>query len=217
MRRRFSYVIWVGLAALLVVGAFAADEEDERTANQIQELVRYSHSLQNATLRGKLDFKGGENVPFSLVLKDGVVAFFFAEPKETVVLRQSEDSYQLSRQTEAGNVAVAKSEYGDKVRGTDVLYEDLTMRFLYWPWATKDGEESIRTRKCWKLHIRNPKEEGPYSQVWIWVDKKSGGLMKMVAFDWKGYQVKKFEVLSGQKIDGSWVLRDMNVLSYAPR
>ena len=222
MKRRHFGIFCLGLAVGatgVVTGLKSAGaQEKEMTANQIQELVRYSHSLQDATLRGKLDFKGGTDVPFSLVLKDGVVAFFFDDPKETVVLRQKKGGYTLTRQTANGNEPVPVSEYSDRVRGTDVLFEDLTMRFLYWPWATLDAEEHrIKTRKCWKLHIRNPKRDGPYSQVWIWVDKQSGGLMKMVAFDWDGYQVKTFEVLSGQKIDGSWVLKDMNVFSYSPK
>ena len=107
MRRRFLSILCLGLAGVTTVGMTAVTtagaQKSEMTANQIQELVRYSHSLQDATLKGRLDFKGGKDVPFSLVLKDGVVAFFFDNPRETVVLRQKKGGYTLTRQSAKGS------------------------------------------------------------------------------------------------------------------
>jgi negative regulator of sigma E activity len=62
------------------------------------------------------------------------------------------------------------------------------------------GEENVRTRKCWKLQLRAPSRESPYSNLLLWVDKASGALMRIEGYDWDAKLIKRFEVVSAQKI-----------------
>jgi hypothetical protein len=48
------------------------------------------------------------------------------------------------------------------------------------------------------------------------VDKASGAIMRMDAFNWQGQLSKRFEVISGQKIDGRWFLKQMRIEEFAP-
>ncbi len=55
-----------------------------------------------------------------------------------------------------------------------------------------------------------------YANVFLWVDKKSGALMRMEGYDADGKLVKRFEVVSTQKIDNRWFLKQMRVEEMQP-
>jgi negative regulator of sigma E activity len=78
------------------------------------------------------------------------------------------------------------------------------------------GDETVRTRSCWKLQVVAPSRNSQYWNVVIWVDKASGALMRMEAYDWDGKLAKRFEVISAQKIDNRWFLRQMRVEELQP-
>jgi negative regulator of sigma E activity len=102
------------------------------------------------------------------------------------------------------------------VRGTGITYEDLALKFLYWPDARVTGENSIRSRNCWKLELKAPSRQSQYSNVYLWVDKAGGALMRMDGFDWKGQLAKRFEVISAQKIEDRWFLKQMRIEEFVP-
>ena len=106
---------------------------------------------------------------------------------------------------------LAASKLDQKIRGTGVTYEDLALKFLYWPNARVLGQENIRTRNCWKLQLRAPSRQSQYSNVLLWVDKTSGALMRLEGYDWNGQLAKRFEVVSAQKIDNRWFLKQMRI------
>lgn len=206
---------------LATVPTVPAADDAEPSAEEIQALVRYSHSLESIDLNGLLrSSANGARIPFGLSIRGNIIQFGFAEPPETLTLIQKDGGCELTRTTEAdGNDRLPDSRLSEPVRGTDVTYEDLAMRFLYWPDARRVGEEIIKNRVAWKLHIINPRRSGPYSQVIIWVDRASGGLMKMEGYDWgdidnKARRIKMYEVVSGQKIDGAWIIKKMNIESF---
>jgi hypothetical protein len=118
--------------------------------------------------------------------------------------------------TSAGTEKFAASKLSQKIRGTGVSYEDLAFKFLYWPAARVLGEENVRTRNCWKLQLRAPSRESQYSNVLLWVDKAGGALMKMEGYDWKEQLAKRFEVVSAQKIDNRWFLKQMRIEELQP-
>ena len=97
-----------------------------------------------------------------------------------------------------------------------MLYGDLAFKFLYWPTARVVGEENVRTRKCWKLQLRAPSHDSLYSNVLLWVDKASGALMRMEGYDWDAKIIKRFEVVSAQKIERRWFLKQMRVEQFQP-
>jgi len=106
---------------------------------------------------------------------------------------------------------VPPAKFGEKVRGTDITYDDLSMRFLYWPSARIVRQEKHKGRDCILLSIRNPDGAGAYSSVDVWIDKLSGGMLKMIGNDHGGRPIRRFEVLSGKKFGDIWMVDEMRI------
>lgn len=155
-------------------------------------------------------------VPFHLSQAGPLIRYAFANPDEILQLRLGENSSRLDLVTDTGTERFASARLNQKIRGTGITYEDLAMKFLYWPEARVVGQENIRTRNCWKLQLQAPSRDSQYSNVLLWVDKASGALMRMEGYDWNGQLAKRFEVVSAQKIDNRWFLKQMRVEELQP-
>jgi len=118
--------------------------------------------------------------------------------------------------TGAGAEKLTASKLDRKIRGTGITYEDLSLKFLYWPNARLLDEETVRTRRCWKLQVQAPSRESQYSRVVLWIDEASGALIRMEGYDWDGRICKRFEVVSAQKIDNRWFLKQMRIEQLQP-
>jgi hypothetical protein len=207
--RHSTFVICVALAALSV---FA---EPPPSAKDILDSVRMIESRQQIDLQGQLR-QDDIVIPFRLMQNGPLIRYTFTDPDETLELRLGENSSRLELVSDAGTEKVGASKLQEKIRGTIVLYGDLAFKFLYWPTARVLGEEKVRTRKCWKLQLRAPSRESSYSNVLLWVDKASGALMRMEGYDWDAKLTKRFEVVSAQKIEGRWFLKQMRVEQFQP-
>jgi Outer membrane lipoprotein-sorting protein len=207
--RHSTFVICVALAALSV---FA---EPPPSAKDILDSVRMIESRQQIDLQGQLR-QDDVVIPFRLVQNGPLIRYTFTNPDETLELRLGENSSRLELVSDAGTEKVGASKLQEKIRGTILMYGDLAFKFLYWPTARVLGEENVRTRKCWKLQLRAPSRESSYSNVLLWVDKASGALMRMEGYDWNAQLIKRFEVVSAQKIEGRWFLKQMRVEQLQP-
>jgi hypothetical protein len=207
--RHSTFVICVALAALSV---FA---EPPPSAKDILDSVRMIESRQQIDLQGQLR-QNDIVIPFRLMQNGPLIRYTFTDPDETLELRLGENSSRLELVSDAGTEKVGASKLQEKIRGTILMYGDLAFKFLYWPTARVLGEENVRTRKCWKLQLRAPSRESPYSNVLLWVDKASGALMRMEGYDWNAQLIKRFEVVSAQKIEGRWFLKQMRVEQLQP-
>jgi len=204
-----TFVIYIALSALSV---FA---EPPPSAKDILDSVRMVESRQQIDLQGQL-CQDDLVVPFRLMQNGPLIRYTFTNPDETLELRLGENSSRLELVSDAGTEKVGASKLQEKIRGTIVLYGDLAFKFLYWPTASVVGEENVRTRKCWKLQLRAPSRESPYSNVLLWVDKASGALMRVEGYDWDAKLIKRFEVVSAQKIERRWFLKQMRVEQFQP-
>ena len=185
------------------------------SAKDILDSVRMIENQQQIDLQGQLR----ENdivVPFRLTQNGPLIRYSFTNPDEALQLRLGEKSSRLDLVTGAGTEKFAASKLKQKIRGTGITYEDLAFKFLYWPTARVVGEENVRTRNCWKLQLRAPSRESQYSNVLLWVDKASGALMRMEGYDWNAQLAKRFEVVSAQKIDNRWFLKQMRIEEFQP-
>ena len=72
------------------------------------------------------------------------------------------------------------AQYSVPIAGTDVTYEDLSMRYLYWPAAKvvrDDAASTVKGRDCWIIRIPNPNPKvGQYAWVRVWIDKENGAM-----------------------------------------
>jgi len=202
--RHSTFVISMTFAVLSV---FA---EPTPSAKDILDSVRMIESRQQIDLQGQLR-QDDVVIPFRLVQNGPLIRYTFTNPDETLQLRLGENSSRLELVSDAGTEKVGASKLQEKIRGTIVTYGDLSFKFLYWPAARLLGEENVRTRKCWKLQLRAPSRESAYSNVLLWVDKASGALMRMEGYDWNAQLIKRFDVVSAQKIERRWFLKQMRV------
>jgi hypothetical protein len=185
------------------------------SATDILASVRMMEVRQQIDLQGQLR-QDNVAVPFHLVQSGPLIRYAFANPDEVLQLRLGEKSSRLDLVTGSDTEQFTASKLKQKIRGTGVTYDDLAFKFLYWPTARVLGEENVRTRNCWKLQLRAPSREAQYSNVLLWVDKASGALMRMEGYDWNAQLAKRFEVVSAQKIDGRWFLKQMRVEELQP-
>ncbi len=173
------------------------------------------HSQQQIDLQGQLR-ENETVVPFRLTQTGPLIRYSFANPAGALQLRLGESDSRLEELSHDGVEKITPAEFDRKVRGTSVSYEDLALKFLYWEDGRVLGEDSIRTRLCWKLQLRAPSKNSQYSNVTLWVDKESGALMRMEGFNWTGQLAKRFEVVSAQKIEGRWFLKQMRIEELQP-
>jgi hypothetical protein len=208
-----TFVSFVLLLHPLVRGQNAA----EPTAGDIQRMVRASYIRQDMSLNGQLrnDATGAE-APFVLSMLQNTVRFRFDNPAQIINLDLNDKGYVLREVVKGSNESVSANRYTQKIRGTDVTYEDLSLRFLYWPNPVRLDNEVVKHRTCWKLRLTNPGSSGAYGTAFIWVDKGSGGILRMEGYNRPGQLIKRYEVISGMKVGDGWMLKQMRIESFDP-
>lgn len=197
------------LLATLCLSGFAA-AEPAPDAQEILRTVRLAQASQHQTLRGQLR-NGGNAIPFRLVIDGPTIRYQFNEPP-TLQLRLLDKDSRLEEITRGSAEKVTAAKFDTHVRNTDITYEDLALKFLYWPNATVEGDEMMLLRKCWKIRVSPPaKNQSQYSSATLWIEKESGALMQAEALDHDGKFAKRFKVISGQKLEGMWLLKQMRI------
>jgi len=200
--------------ALLIVGSFMPINAQEPDAREILKTVRVAQSAQSRTLNGQLR-TGSKKIPFQLSMKDGTARWQFSDPPQTILLRLGEESATLEETTADGKHKVSGSKLDDPVRETDITYEDLSLRFLYWKNAKVEGDQKILLTDSWQVLVQPPSAgSSSYSKVRLWIGKDNGALLKAEAFGRDGKLARLFRVVSGQKLDdGLWILKSMRIES----
>ena len=201
--------------SFLLVAAPVWAAEITPSAREILDGVRARQAQQQIDLHGQLR-QEATVVPFQLVEEGPRVRYIFSDPPETLQLQIGESESRLELVTKSGVEKVMPAEFDQKVRGTDVSYEDLALKFLYWPNAQILGVDDIRTRKCWKLQLRAPNQRSQYGSIVLWVDKGGGALMRMEGYNPAGQMIRRFEVVAAQKIDNRWFLKRMRIEQFQP-
>lgn len=204
------------LAILLALAGTSLDAQNFPDAQQILANVRLQQSSQQIDLHGQLR-QEAKIVPFQLVQNGPVIRYIFDNPDETLQLRLEANGTRLQEIKRSRTSAVSSAQLSEPVRGTALSYEDLALGFLYWPNARVVGADFIRTRNCWRMQLQAPANQSQYGSITLWVDKDSGALMRMEGFDRAGKLSKRFEVVSAQKIEDHWFLKQMRVEAIDPQ
>jgi hypothetical protein len=155
------------LAAVLLAGAAAAQQPD---AKAILEGARISATLTRLEegLSGNLR-KGGSKTPVVLFLKGRDIQFQFSEnngPWQVFHMRIGEEDFNLFEMVDGKMRAFAPAKLVAPIAGTDLTYEDLALRFFYWPNPKFEGQEDVGGQPCYKIRIDKPKDSaGRYAAV----------------------------------------------------
>ena len=186
------------------------------TADSILEDVRRSRAVKDRDLAGTLT-KGNTEVPFVVSLKAEYIRFTFKDPAQILHLEFKQNGSELREVTAGSNKSVPPARYAEGIRGTDLSYDDIFMRYLYWQKKTlQPNQESWKSRKCYVIDLYAPSQTGAYGVVRIFTDKESGGLLRVMCYDWQGKLIKVLSVTSGMKVEGATCLKSMDVIRYDP-
>ncbi len=203
------------LAALAVVflsvTAFAAEKPDAR---DLLKQARVAQSSVDCKFTGHLRVgAGSKKIPFLLSVANGVMKYEFQDTKDVITLRLGEKDSRLEETKGGKTQRVTAAKFDDLVRDTTITYEDLAMRFLYWPNAKVVGDARIVTEDTWEVEMVPPAgTTSQYSKVNAWFSKANSAMLKLEAFGADGKTVRKFTTRSGMKRDGSWYLKTMEIV-----
>lgn len=145
-----------------------------------------------------------------------MISYEFTDPTQVILLKLNAENTKLLETKDGKTLPVDSSHLHDQVRDTGVSYQDLSLGFLYWPRPILRGEEIVKTRPCWKIDLQAPSEEPVYGVARVWIDKESGAILRIEGYDKKGLLLRRFEIVSAQKIKGLWMLRQMRIESFVP-
>jgi len=198
--------------AILMISQPAARADEQ--AAEILSGIRLADISRE--LDGRLRKQDGTIIPFRLRAGGDELIFSFTDPTEVLKLTLNDNGSNLTLQTGDRERSISGTRLNDSVRGTDITYQDLALRFLYWKNSRVEGEQTVRTFSCWMILLQQNNPNIAYASVRVWVAKQSGAMLRAEAFDAQSRLVKKFEVISGQKIEGKWFLKQMRIERYDP-
>ena len=201
------------LAAACLALAPAVRADDPPSAQELLKSVRIAQSSQDWKLTGRIR-TGSKKIPFRLALEKGAIRYEFTDTGDILTLRLGEKSSTLE-ETKGGKTGrVAAARFDTPVNDTDISYEDLSLRFLYWRDANVLGTGMISANSCWKVEARPANaNDSQYARVVLWIGRDDGALMKAESYDASGKWVRRFTVTSVMKRDGYWLLKQMRIES----
>ena len=203
MLRRYSLLstFFAGMAAVFFSFAASLAQEASPDAGQLLKRVRQGATLQeNKDIKGQIR-KRSVKIPFSMSLRGNLIAFQYqlnnVWNRFDLKFKDRGQEILSWKDGKAGVLPVA--QYAVPIAGTDVTYEDLSMRYLYWPQAKivrDDANSGV----------------GQYAWVRVWIDKENGAMWQVDGIDRRGELAKRFMIDSVMKLkDGSWFFKRMKV------
>lgn len=219
LSRYSSLSAFFTVAAAIVLSLSPAwSQEAAPDAGQLLKRVRQAATLQeNKDVKGQIR-KRSVKVPFSMSLRGNLIAFQYQADKawNRFDLKFKDRGQEILSWKDGKAGVLPMAQYSVPIAGTDVTYEDLSMRYLYWsrPKVVRDDAAStVKGRDCWIVQIPNPNPNvGQYAWVRVWIDKENGAMWQMDGIDGRGELAKRFMIDSLMKLkDGSWFFKRMKV------
>ena len=197
------------LAAALIALAQTVRAEEPPPALDLLKSVRLAQSAQEWKLTGRIR-TGSKKTPFHLTLEKGAIHYEFTDNGDTLTLRLGEKNSTLEEKKDGRTARVPAAKYDAPVHGTDISYEDLALRFLYWHDANVLGGGMIAAHCCWRVEVRPAAaNDSQYARVVLWIGREDGSLMKAESYDAAGKWVRRFTVREVMKREGYWLLKQM--------
>jgi len=197
----------------------AAQEPD---ANAILEGARLAATLTQIDegLQGSLT-QGSKRIPITLFLKGKDIQFQFTENGKLRIfhMRLGDEKFELFEIIKGKTVNFPRNKLIEPIAGTDLTYEDLALRFFYWPKPKLEGRENVGGEECYRLLLDKPKNAvGRYQRVYVWIHTKFGAFMRIRGYDDKGGLLKEFQVEDVMQVSEQvWVLKKMQVATHDPK
>lgn len=206
-------------ASLIATQSATAQQPDPKTILEGARIAATLTKLDDG-LQGNLR-KGSTKIPVTLFLKGKDIQFQFSETKgawRIFHMRIGDEKFNLFEIINGKTLEFPPAKLVSPIAGTDLTYEDLAMRFFYWPNPKLEGEEEVGGQPCYKIRVDKPRStSGRYEVVYVWIHKKFGAFMKIRGHDKNGGLVKEFQVEDIMQIAKDvWTLRKMQVATHDP-
>ena len=188
----------------------------ERPAEALLQEARLRPTTHPVTLSAEI--RGSEEpLPLTFKIEKGQIEYQLHDPDEVIVLTL-EPTTSLLREIKDGTSHVVNDEKRyQEIRKTGVTYDDLSLGFLYWPHPQLAGSENLRGTKASIIELTPPLHHPtPYGSARIWIDQNSNTPLRMEGWNQHGKLMKRFEVISAQKIEGLWTLKEMRIETFDP-
>lgn len=213
---------FLSLVSLVYLSAAGPAQGQEPDAAAILEGARMAATLTELDegLSGDLR-KGNRKTPVTLFLKGRDIQFQFDESKDQrriFHMRIGDENFNLFEMSDGKQRAFPPEKLVAPIADSDLTYEDLALRFFYWPNAKLEGREDVAGQPCYKIRIDKPRgSAGRYEVVYVWVHVKFGAFMKIRGHDKNGGLVKEFQVEDVMQVAKDvWTLRKMKVSTHDP-
>jgi hypothetical protein len=209
----------ITLSLFLLTGLAAAQQPDAKTILEGARMAATLTKLEDG-LSGHLR-QGRNRTPVTLFLKGKDIQFQFSEnngPWRGFHMHIGDQAFNLSEVVDGKMRKLPPDRLMAPIAGTDLTYEDLALRFFYWPNPRLEGEENVGGQPCYKIRIDKPRgTAGRYEVVYVWVHRKFGAFIQIRGHDKNGGLVKEFQVEDVMQIaKDTWTLRKMQVATHDP-
>ena len=216
-------IIWYNIFVASPTIVLSQNTESSLSAADILAAVRSSYGNKTQTFRGQIRPRkiGFKLIPLNITLSAKLIRLEFFESNrsemevdEIIKFEMIDRQYEITRIKNGISKKLELPRFNERIRSTDLTYEDLAMRFVEWPRPKLIGAEKAKGGKAWKIRCTNPDTSNGYSFVDAWVSQKSGALVRMNGYNSKSQIVKSFEVDSVQQYKGDWYLEMMHVRTF---
>ena len=152
--------------AAILFAAVAPLHAQQPDADAMIRGIRLSATLQHVDLNGTVERHGGPKSAVSLFIRENNMQFHLGGG-ERFHIRMGDEKAELLNVIDAKGTtrAFPVAKLPQPIAGTDVSYEDLTLRFLYWKNAKLESEERANGEDCYKIRLDNPGRYGAYGPV----------------------------------------------------
>lgn len=205
------------MALSIALGSGALTPLNAEDASAILAGARLAPTRTPAVLLARIRTEDSVS-PVVIRLKDQVISYETGHPPCVLNALLHTDSTILTETPAGGGTPriLSPARLHEEFPGTGISFEDLSLGFLYWPRPVLLGEEHFGVRNCWKIDLQAPPEETVYGVARVWIDKEFGGILKIEAYDRKGLLLKRFQLISPQKIKGLWLPKQMRIEGFEP-
>ncbi|MBQ3524886.1 MAG: outer membrane lipoprotein-sorting protein [Akkermansia sp.] len=215
MKKLLSKIFVLGAA---FAGLMSPVGAEEITADGLLSAMRdMTVSQGNKDVMGSIR-KGRNKIPFSLSARGETIVFQYKQGNawNRFDVRINARNVDLIRVVKGKAEVLAPANYTTPIAGTDVCYEDLSLRFLYWKGGkiiNDSANSRVKGRDCYIVEVANPNPRiGQFGWVRMWVDKENGTTWQIDGHGLDGKLKKRFTITSVQKLDdGSWFFKQMKL------
>lgn len=208
---------WIMTLAAAVCCFSAAAQAPNSADDLLRDMRAMMVSQGNRDVLGTIR-KGSLKIPFSLSARGQTIVFQYKQNNawQRFDVRIGDNRADLLLVNNGKAVVMAPSSYAQSIAGTDVTYEDLSLRFLYWKGGTilpDSADSRIKGRDCFIVQVPNPTPGvGQFATVRMWVDKENGTVWQVDGYGADGKLRKRFTITSIQRLsDGTWFFKQMKM------